>query len=380
MLIEVRGVQFVNKGAELMLRAVLAKIKDIWPHAKVCLQAGTNTRLSDIQSIGAYRRINLKKNLVDLNGLTYLLPKVIRNWLAKKYNLVFEADIDLMLDASGFAYGDQWSTLILRQVTQDVCRFDKKQKPYIFLPQALGPFTKKENREAAVNMLSRATAVFAREIESFQHARALSNRKNVFQAPDFTNLLTPQLIDDYQHLAGQVAIIPNSKMLSKKNLNNTWLTRYIDVLVDAIEVMQEQGQKVFLLNHEGIEDQNVCLLINQRLCDAINIVEPRNALDVKSIISQCKLVICSRFHGCVSALSQGVPCIATSWSHKYEQLFSEYQQKTLLQANYNKDDIARLIREVIDNEENEKLLTNKSEQFAQQSLNMWRHVAQFVKS
>lgn len=57
----------------------------------------------------------------------------------------------------------------------------------------------------------------------------------------------------------------------------------------------------------------------------IPVLDPQHALKIKWIIGQSKLVISSRFHGLVSALSQGVPVIATGWSHKYQELLRDYE-------------------------------------------------------
>ena len=92
----------------------------------------------------------------------------------------------------------------------------------------------------------------------------------------------------------------------------------------------EKGEKVFLLNHEGNSDRLICAQINDLLLSPIEVVEPTSALDVKAIISNAKAVFCSRYHGCVSALSNGVPCLGSSWSHKYEKLYLDYNMPNLL--------------------------------------------------
>ena len=54
------------------------------------------------------------------------------------------------------------------------------------------------------------------------------------------------------------------------------------------------------------------------------VVTGLNALEVKGLIASAYLVVTSRFHGLASALNSCVPALATSWSHKYEELFKDY--------------------------------------------------------
>ncbi|MDR1582593.1 MAG: polysaccharide pyruvyl transferase family protein [Prevotellaceae bacterium] len=88
----------------------------------------------------------------------------------------------------------------------------------------------------------------------------------------------------------------------------------------------EMNKMPFLLNHEGEKDAYLCKLVNEHLNNFLTIVDHLMALEVKGIISQSYLLISSRFHGVASALNSGVPCLATSWSHKYEELFKDYEQ------------------------------------------------------
>ena len=110
MMIEIKGVQFVNKGAELMLAAIIERIKEYWPEANIVLEVDPLSPYKKRAELGAFQKLSLRKNFIDLNFLSYYLPKVFRNYL-KKWGIVTEADINVVLDAAGFAYGDQWGAL-----------------------------------------------------------------------------------------------------------------------------------------------------------------------------------------------------------------------------------------------------------------------------
>ena len=142
MYIEIKGVQFVNKGAELMLHAVLQQLAQVRPDARVVLQTNAYSPYVARAKTGAYQKAGLRFLGIEFNAYSHLLPKKIRNWLINQYGIVTEADIDLVLDASGFAYGAQWPENNVLYLADELERFHRKGKTYVFLPQAFGPFNR----------------------------------------------------------------------------------------------------------------------------------------------------------------------------------------------------------------------------------------------
>jgi glycosyltransferase involved in cell wall biosynthesis len=170
-------------------------------------------------------------------------------------------------------------------------------------------------------------------------------------------------------------------MPSDKNIDSRWRQYYADIMQQTIKALTASGETVFLLNHEGRADRQICCQINTLLDTPLEIIEPGSALDVKAIIGHSKLVVCSRYHGCVSALSQNIPCIGTSWSHKYQQLFAEYDvSRWLLTATMSKQTINALIRNAIkQHQTTSNALAPKSNQFKTQSEQMWQQLAATIK-
>lgn len=374
MYVEVKGVQFVNKGAELMLYAVLQQLNEGAPGAKVVLEPGVNSPFEKRMQVGALQKFSVKKGRFDLNKLSYFIPKKLRHWAIRSFGVITEADIDVVLDASGFAYGDQWPAIKTKHLCGEILRAHKKGAKYILLPQALGPFTRKQDRELIANAFPKATRVFAREATSKQHVSDITGETdNLIGFGDFTNLVHPIVDPRWESDQRTMLIIPNYNMVSPRNSDKRWQQHYVELMVNAIKIGVERGLKPLILNHEGGEDEKICRLIRDNSGVDIEIYHEDDSRRVKGIISKAEIVVCSRFHGCVSALCQGIPCLGTSWSHKYERLFEEYGLSAcLLEPTVTPEELAEKIEFAL--QESVGISQQARENFKLQSQKLWDNV------
>jgi colanic acid/amylovoran biosynthesis protein len=111
---------------------------------------------------------------------------------------------------------------------------------------------------------------------------------------------------------------------------------------------------------------------------SLDIVEEKDPVHIKGIIGSCHLVVGSRFHALVSALSQGVPAVATSWSHKYERLYEEYECQELLISNLDFEEQAReVMQNLTDREKYDGIVLTLNEsgrRQLQRTEQMWQNV------
>lgn len=346
MIIELKGVEFENKGAELMLRAVLQRIEKYWPEAEIALTPSPKASYLLRASVGAWQKLSLRKMYLDINGLSYAAPHKVRNYL-KKWGLVTEADVDVIIDASGFSYSDQWSPkMSIRHLAGELNRANKHNKPYIFMPQAFGPFSDAGVRDNIRQSFKNAALVCARESDSYRHLNEITgDMDNLIQFGDFTNAVTG-IVPDYLDTSKRLAcIVPNKNMVNPRNKNQRWLNSYRQLILNAVELYRDNDLEPFFLNHEGNEDLALIDELNQQLDNPLRVISEPDPLKVKGIIVASSAVLCSRFHGCVSALSNGIACLSTSWSHKYERLHEDYQaNELLLDPNISKTELAELIK------------------------------------
>jgi colanic acid/amylovoran biosynthesis protein len=205
-----------------------------------------------------------------------------------------------------------------------------------------------------------------------------SQSEKVKLAPDFTNLIEVThtgLID-----GEYVSIIPNAKMIQAGVISRN---DYIESLLTIVNTVHSKGYEIVFLNHEGIEDEKLILEVTGKVNFDSIVLANLDALEIKSVIRDSNMVITGRYHGLVSSLSQGVPVLATSWSHKYKELLADYNAENQLLDINNK---AGLVKKLDENlqlenmkdlrnllEDNSKLQKNKAKE-------MWNEIFQKIEN
>lgn len=102
-------------------------------------------------------------------------------------------------------------------------------------------------------------------------------------------------------------------------------SQYLEFLKAIVSCLVQSGEKVFLLNHEGKQDEMLMKELNGKLEEPLPLLTGLSGMELKTLIRDSKLLISARFHGAVSGLTQGVPTLCTSWSHKYAELLKEHK-------------------------------------------------------
>lgn len=321
------GVETNNKGAELMLYAILQEIERRSPGSTIYVAPFSVSQGLD------YIRTSLILKEKPISRIIRLFRKYYIYVIARKLNISMLrfSDIyaikgtDYFIDDGGYHFTDKWDLPeeFIQQRRKLWESHKKAGSKIIFLPQAFGPFEKEKSRRYLSYMSEFADVIMARENKSYEYLKnsGLVDMKKVKVFTDFTSLVEGVMPEKYKHLKNDICIIPNIRMTDKGGIS---VDTYLNFLVKIIQHINERGFNAYILNHEGKADEELAYKCKEKLNDKVEVVTGLNALEVKGLISSSYMVITSRFHGLVSSLNTCVPCLATGWSHKYAELYKDY--------------------------------------------------------
>lgn len=382
MFYEVQGVEFVNKGAELMLHAMVQHLQEYDRLAIVAANLERRYRNQEGRSKAGLQYVTWIDNRLPnsgaiVNSFASLLPSPVR----RNLQLVLNQEVDVLLDASGFSYTDQWGAGYAQKMADKLSRLKAEGKKIILLPQAFGPFENIQVKAAFERILASSDLIFARDRVSFDYVQQFeASADKLSLAPDFTNLLSGRVPDSFTPQAEGVCIIPNVRMLDKTEPQIR--DKYLTFIENCIQCLLDLKLDPFIMVHQTGKDYEIALNLQSKFDDRLTVIAESDPLAIKGIIGQCFLVISSRFHGIVSSLSQGVPCLATGWSHKYQMLFEDYRcPQLLINPLLAPAEITDKIKEVV-TEPSRTEIVNTIKAAAQEqkelSRQMWHQVHQAI--
>lgn len=348
--IDIFGAGYHNKGAELMLTTVCDQLRSKIDLCKLSIPLTRYERFED-------RCKNLLRTSYN-NTIQFSRPAriykdiVVRlagaSGMAEYFGLINEKSIDAVLDISGYLYGDFWPQSKLNFVRDRYRTLKRSKKPVILLPQMLGPFEKAATADAFSEIASYSNLVYARDKRSFSYAEGLVDASKLRLCPDIT--INASAVGSVESPVKYGCIVPNSKLLDERNQDQGWVRVYLERLDLVSREFTKSGLVTKIVLHEGSKgDLNLARALSSRLEPQVcSIVGPTDARILKSILAASQVVVGSRYHSLVGALSTGVPSIALGWAHKYQTLFEDFgMQDFVYSPNQSSIHLAQLVDRTI---------------------------------
>ncbi len=318
------------------------------------------------------QRVNIEANFMKKN-------KIIR-----AFN-----DADVIIDLSLDAFSDDYGTRSIIETSKEILIGIFLDKPVYVYAQSLGPFNNRLNRFIARYVLNRTRIITVREQVSFHYIQelgldgpdiyltadqafllkpvssmelseilkseniqewyptvgiALSKMKEFNQT---SNILKKIFIKGYSivmYLLPEIIVkslhnqIKKSKYLQKvePNFGDSWINDVIEHLVKTYDARIILIPHIISPQHELMGDDRTTIqnvynhmkIVNKKE-RVIPILNNYSSEELKGIIGICDIFIGEKMHANVGALSQCIPTIGLSYSHKFQGIM-----KMLGQENY----------------------------------------------
>jgi len=345
----IRGAGFVNKGAEAMLRTVEQQLGQRIGNACFCMMV-PQRRAEQVRAAGFFPIFTKGGKFRKLSSLITValcdrrILKVALVSPQAALQIKDLKDISAVVDISGFSYSDVWGYESSKFASVLLEYFHTRAKPYFFMPQAWGPFNQPLVARYIKSFCPKANVIYARDQQSYDYLTATLGALSaeIRMAPDIAfrfkaaqsqvgcSLLSKLGVD----VGGRaiVGLAPNMRVYERV-IESGSENAYLKVMIDIAEYcIEELGAAVVLIPHE-IASSGGNDVDDRFLCNAVEaavesrgkkpiaaMVEDYSAEVIKSVIGHLDLLVGSRYHSLVAALSSRVPAVALGWSHKYVEL------------------------------------------------------------
>ena len=367
---------FENRGDQLMIISVMDQIRKYEPNAQILVRRHVFEQNPTFCIQNKLYPLELKNSGIRCSRVY----SWVVNTLLREEWINTPREVDLILNCRGYYIADSWikDEYDVASIKSFYKQFNKKGRRLIMLPQAFGPFENAHSKNVINFIYGQADIIYAREQQSYEYlSQVCPNTDKIKVIPDFTCLCPIEQKPSIQlPKKSYVLVIPNARMMDKTAAGVS--NAYFDFLIRVVEFLRNNDEHVYLLNHEGEGDELLLHSLNSKLEEPLPICTNLTGPEIKALIKDCKLLISARYHGVVSGLTQGVPTLCTSWSHKYGELLKEHKCDINILEVSDIEASLTLIREALANPTDFSSKEGCEEKVEKAVTSMWQQV--FVKN
>lgn len=340
-----------------------------------------------------------------IGGSFFVLGSILKllhipyHWMAKKGGLDAYFVNDIMIDTSGISFSDDRSFSNVLINTLWFLPAIVSGIPMVKMSQSMGPYNKWYVKLLGKIVLNRLEFMVCRGEKSYKLTKAFLKKDNIYNLPDTAFCLEPlignekdELLRRYQLISGEyIAVGPSYVMRDYFDKGV-----YSDIVAEALNnIVRISKRKIIFVPHSWIhsaqvgadtinDDLAVCKEIASKMdTESYEIVsEGMSARHMKALIGSAYMTIGSRYHFLIAALSSGVPSMALGWSHKYRELFREFDidEYVLEYTEMNCEKVKEYVAKIYENRDVVKeKIEEKLSDVIKRSANNEKYVFDFLK-
>lgn len=339
-------VGFTNRGSEALLRTRISSIKKFCPEevtfSVLVIYRDSFTPIDDVEYIQTFAGQREK-----LHSLAYLVKSAFSGVIWSLDALVFRffgyafspsvkklSDSDIFISTDGDVLGEDYGLFPFLWRVYFLGLGIVLKKPVVIYSEGIGPFYSKIGKIVARYFFDRCAYISVRDEISLNYLKEIKVKVPVILTADSAFVLPAgenpslNLRQDGKLLIG----IAVSKLATQYGFGSSQgdpYQEFLDLIGKIVDwLVNKYDATVVLIPHVvqvGRDDYEVAK-------DIVNVVKSKNsvsiagenlsAVELKGIISNCDLLIASRMHASIAALSTGVPVVGIAYSHKMKGIFS----------------------------------------------------------
>ncbi|GEK21322.1 polysaccharide pyruvyl transferase family protein [Cellulomonas xylanilytica] len=263
----------------------------------------------------------------------------VRDWLAS---------FDLVVDTrSGDSFADIYGTKRLATMSAFADLARRAKVPVVLGPQTIGPFGSRVGRAIARHSMRTATLTMARDPASAAAAHDLGRDVDVLTTDVVFALPAPARTHTRDVLLNVSGLLWDGS----PHVDGPTYRRTVDTLTTRLLAA---GRRVTLLAHvldSPLADNDVPAVQDvARAHPEVDVAIPTDLDDVRSIIASSELVIGSRMHACLNALSIGVPALPLAYSRKFAPLLDSLGWSSTVDLRTSSDPAGEVLAHLDDPE------------------------------